>query len=310
MPRIRSIKPDFWNDEKLGQEPEAIMLTFIGLWNFADDYAVVRANPNWLKNQIYPYKATLRLEAFSTWLARLIELEAIILLTYRGESFYFIRTFRKHQVVNRPSKVRHIPEKELMEILHQNGYKLGVDGEFIKHSLSTHCELTEYSVQDKDIGRDIGREGKTRSKETSVHLETQKSELNTPGAENLPPPVARPPSYNAPTLEEVKTKFPGMGGTEVMAEKFWNKYEGLGWKIGISPILNWRSIANNFIANYKESEERDGDKTNSGGNKSPAGGKAFNGRNGGFTIVADLLRNEINLPPPGGAEDNRSEIQI
>ena len=122
MPRIRSVKPDFWNDEKIGQEPEAIMLTFIGTWNFSDDYGVVKANPVWLKNQIFPYKDKLRIDTFSSWLVRLSELEAVIPFTYKGENFYYIRNFRKHQRVEKPSKARNCKEGELILILNKMGY--------------------------------------------------------------------------------------------------------------------------------------------------------------------------------------------
>ena len=166
MPRIRSIKPDFWNDEKLGQEPEVIMLTFIGLWNFSDDYGVVKANHIWLKNQIYPYKDKLRIDAFSSWLQRLSELEAIIPFTYRGESFYYIRTFRKHQKVEKPSKARNCPEDVLIDTLQLKGFVLNENHEFIKSGSSRGGVGEEYPLdigRDKDIGKgkDVGGDSPT-----------------------------------------------------------------------------------------------------------------------------------------------------
>ena len=146
MPRIRTIKPEFWNDEKLGQEPEHIMLTFIGMWNFADDYGVIRAIPLWLKNQIFPYKDKLRLDAFTTWLKRLVELEVIIPFTYKSESFYYIRTFRKHQKVEKPSKARLVNEPELVQILNNQGYLFNQEKELIKHSGSGRGVVGEDSV--------------------------------------------------------------------------------------------------------------------------------------------------------------------
>ncbi len=37
MPRIRTIKPEFWSDEKLATVSEATLLVAIGLLNLADD---------------------------------------------------------------------------------------------------------------------------------------------------------------------------------------------------------------------------------------------------------------------------------
>ena len=116
------IKPDFWNDEKLGKEAEAIQLTFIATWNFSDDYGVVRANPVWLKNQIFPYKENLRIEAFSKWLDALERMEMLIKFTVRGEQYYFIRTFRLHQSVEKPSKSRNCTEEELNMSLTSLGF--------------------------------------------------------------------------------------------------------------------------------------------------------------------------------------------
>jgi hypothetical protein len=159
MPRIRTIKPDFWNDEKLAQEPETIMLTFIGTWNFSDDYGVVKGNPVLLKSFIYPYKDKLRIDTFSTWLKRLVELDAIIPFSYRGESFYYIRTFREHQKVEKPSKARNCPEDELTQILNKLGYILLGTGEVIK-SDNILRTLPDYSPPYKEIvkegDKDIG----------------------------------------------------------------------------------------------------------------------------------------------------------
>lgn len=116
------IKPEFWNDEKLGKESESIQLTYIGTWNFSDDYGVVRANPVWLKNQLFPYKENLRLEVFSKWLDALERMEMLIKFTIRGEQYYFIRTFRLYQSVEKPSKTRNCTEEELIQQLADKGF--------------------------------------------------------------------------------------------------------------------------------------------------------------------------------------------
>ncbi len=52
-----------------------------------------------------------------------------------------------------------------------------------------------------------------------------------------------------PVFEDVHALFVRNGKTEAEARTFYNHYEGLGWMKGITPILNWTSIANNWIAN-------------------------------------------------------------
>ncbi|MBV7531314.1 hypothetical protein [Chitinophaga sp. sic0106] len=302
MPRIRTIKPDFWNDQKLGQEPEAVMLCVIGLLNFSDDYGVVKANPTWLKNQIFPYKATLRVEAFSVWLARLVELEVVILFSYKEENFYYIRNFRKHQKVDRPSKARNVPEKELMILLYEQGYVISEDGGFVEHSSSTRRTLDEYSLQEivSSKGSSKGREAPSTSPDKPPDLITENS--------NPPPSSAPPPSFSGPPFEDVLRHFRGSGGNEVMAKKFFNKWEGTGWTDKGNKITHWPSYANNFITNYKENEEQHEQQRVNEGRKQPSSSAAFNGRNGGFGILASRLKDELQFPAAGGTEDFRAEI--
>lgn len=55
MARSRMIKPEFWDDEKLASISRDARLTFIGLWNHSDDFAVVKGHASWLKNKIFSY---------------------------------------------------------------------------------------------------------------------------------------------------------------------------------------------------------------------------------------------------------------
>ena len=54
MARIRTVKPEFWTDEKVVELSFAARLLFIGLWNFADDEGRLVYSPKRLKMQIFP----------------------------------------------------------------------------------------------------------------------------------------------------------------------------------------------------------------------------------------------------------------
>lgn len=97
MARIRSIKPEFWEDEKIGSLPIPCRLFYIGLWNLADDQGVFRANSSILKSRIFPYDENLRVSEISKWLDALVKAQMIIPISYKNESYYIIRTFRDHQ---------------------------------------------------------------------------------------------------------------------------------------------------------------------------------------------------------------------
>jgi hypothetical protein len=53
--RIRTIKPEFFEDEKLAELPPHDRLMFIGLWLLADRNGVLEHRPAWIKAKIFPY---------------------------------------------------------------------------------------------------------------------------------------------------------------------------------------------------------------------------------------------------------------
>lgn len=54
MARIRTIKPEFWTDEKIVQLPYEARLLYIGIWNFADDEGYLLDEPERIRMQVLP----------------------------------------------------------------------------------------------------------------------------------------------------------------------------------------------------------------------------------------------------------------
>lgn len=54
MARIRTLKPSTWTDPELVSLPFEARLFFIGTWTFADDYGVLKDEPERLKLEIMP----------------------------------------------------------------------------------------------------------------------------------------------------------------------------------------------------------------------------------------------------------------
>jgi hypothetical protein len=55
--RIRTIKPDFWTNEKVLSINPLTRLLFIGMWNFADDYGRLDFSPISIKAKVFPNDA-------------------------------------------------------------------------------------------------------------------------------------------------------------------------------------------------------------------------------------------------------------
>jgi hypothetical protein len=100
MARIRTIKPDFWTDEKIVELDFAARLFFIGSWNMADDNGNLQRSAKKLKMQIFPADAIDCEPIVCSLIAHGLFSEYEV----NGEKFLHINGFRKHQVINRPSK--------------------------------------------------------------------------------------------------------------------------------------------------------------------------------------------------------------
>lgn len=126
MPRIRTIKPKFWDDKKLSKVSRDARLTFIGFWTFADDLGVIISDEAWLKSKIFPYDK-LEPGELNKWVDELLEYKFILPFEYNGENFFVIRTFNKHQVINKPNNEDVFIENEsIKSILEQSRNNHGI----------------------------------------------------------------------------------------------------------------------------------------------------------------------------------------
>lgn len=94
MPRIRTIKPEFFLDDELGALPSLTRLFFVGLWTQADRAGRLKDKPTRLKTAILPYDHDADGDAM------LSQLEAAGFLSryeVDGERFIEVRNFTKHQ---------------------------------------------------------------------------------------------------------------------------------------------------------------------------------------------------------------------
>lgn len=102
MARIRTIKPEFWTDEKIVRLPFEARLLFIGLWNFADDQGYMQYAPDRIRMQILPGDDIDDIESL------LSLLEAAELIEVLCDEWYDIEVLRivnftTHQKVSNPA---------------------------------------------------------------------------------------------------------------------------------------------------------------------------------------------------------------
>ena len=132
MPRIRSIKPEFWSDEKIGTLSFMERLAFIGLWNYADDEGRARFTIKGLNGFLFPHD-TVSDKDLSAALAKFHDLHLLTLYDVDGMPHYQITNWSKHQRINRPAASLIVPP-----IISQGP---------LEHSVNNHGVLTEQSLR-------------------------------------------------------------------------------------------------------------------------------------------------------------------
>lgn len=103
MARIRTIKPEFWVDEKVGECSTNARLLFIASWSFADDKGSLERSAKQLKAQAFPYD-TIDCEPLVQEL-----IDAGLLIEYPGgdgKIYLHVSHFSEHQRIDKPGKPR------------------------------------------------------------------------------------------------------------------------------------------------------------------------------------------------------------
>jgi hypothetical protein len=102
MPRIRTIKPEFWTHPVMAKQDDATRLMAIALLNFADDEGYFHAEPNVIRGFARPFDEN------STITRRCLDnLSKIGYVSICENENYgligYIETFKEHQRIDRPS---------------------------------------------------------------------------------------------------------------------------------------------------------------------------------------------------------------
>ena len=99
-PRIRTIKPELWADEKIGRISREARLLFIGLVTFADDDGRFRALPSAICGHCFPYDTDAP-RKLDKWMAELEYVGLIRTYAFRGVAYAHLPGWDKHQRINR-----------------------------------------------------------------------------------------------------------------------------------------------------------------------------------------------------------------
>lgn len=108
MPRIRTVKPEFWEDETVGTISRDARLMFLATLNLADDEGLLRWSAAYIKASAFMYDDDVHVGYVENLMRELVD--ARLVFPYRGgkaqQRLAFIVGFRKHQKINRPQATK------------------------------------------------------------------------------------------------------------------------------------------------------------------------------------------------------------
>lgn len=173
MPRIRTVKPEFWFDQKMACLSIPARLVFIGLLNHADDAGRFAADLRLVKGAIFPLNDDITLDDIRRWLDELSSNTRVRLYENDGTEYGDIPKFNKHQKIDKPSPSRRPP-------------------------------FDDPSSKPR-LGLAVGREGKGREEDKSTEPEKLGSILSVPNGNGLLPGIHEQP---APARKATRTAKP------------------------------------------------------------------------------------------------------
>lgn len=150
MARIRTVKPNHWNDKELPKISIQAHLLWIGMWNFSDDLGIIENDPLLIKSQVFPRRTDVRTEQVKSWLDQLVKARFILPFIHENESYFVHRTFNTHQKIDKPQPSK-IPLKVVENV--RNTFD----------ECSTSVPAVEYS-----IGKESKSKGKVRESKVFV----------------------------------------------------------------------------------------------------------------------------------------------
>lgn len=186
MARIRTVKPEFWTDEKIVECSIPARLLFIGMFNFANDRGCMERSPKRIKMQVFPADVL----DCAPLIQELITQGLLIEYSVNEQDYLYIRGFNKHQKINRPSatKIPAPPEFSVSGAARQGSFSESPSNrehQFNEDSLSAQGGLTD--------GREKEGKGKGIERERKAREEFSGNETPTAGEHGFVEPFGKIP---------------------------------------------------------------------------------------------------------------------
>lgn len=112
MARIRSIKPEFWNDRKLSRLSRDARLLYIALWNLSDEHGRLHGDARYVKGHCFPYDDDMSLEDVDSLLDELQAAGRVIRYEHDEDPYLYLPTLGRHQRLEATKQPSRLPSPD------------------------------------------------------------------------------------------------------------------------------------------------------------------------------------------------------
>lgn len=109
MARIRSVKPEFWNDRKLARLSRDARLLYLALWNLSDEHGRLHGDARYIKGHCLPYEDDLDLEEVERLIDELADHGRVQKYEHDGDPYLFLPKLAKHQRLEGDKQASRLP---------------------------------------------------------------------------------------------------------------------------------------------------------------------------------------------------------
>ena len=191
MPRIRTIKPEFWSSPDVAKASAVARLAYIGMWNWADDYGRGTLNLKELEGFIFPNDDIKELsvgtsENFRRVVKEVVDTFGIIIYEVHGRTYYAIPTWADHQRTERKAKSKYPAPEDGENVSDQ--WSDGSSYTFLRTASEVPTQSGGSSRKPEHRNRGTGEQGnrgREGVKETSNPTGEQDPNTENPQPQNL-----------------------------------------------------------------------------------------------------------------------------
>lgn len=119
MARIRYIKPEFFEDQRIGELSPRARLLFIGMWTLMDRNGLLEATPAVLRARLFPFD-DLRTKDVAALLDEVIRTGRVKLVSIKEQSLLYCPTLRRHQHFHRDERPKYALSQDELKALDEH----------------------------------------------------------------------------------------------------------------------------------------------------------------------------------------------